>query len=69
MLVSEPTLPQQLADNLDGTFEAVVLAMQAPAYRLANRYCGNAAGSLRQSVVAAPRPTRSVVAVQQLLAA
>lgn len=38
----ETTLAERLADDLDGTFEAVVQAMQAPVYRFAYRYCGDA---------------------------
>ncbi len=38
----EPILAQRLAADLDGTFEALVLALQGPVYRFAYRYCGNA---------------------------
>lgn len=40
--MTELTLAEQLAEDLDGTFEALVLAMQGPVYRFAFRYCGNA---------------------------
>jgi RNA polymerase sigma-70 factor (ECF subfamily) len=40
--VTEPTLADRLAVDLDGAFEAVVLALQRPVYRFAYRYCGNA---------------------------
>ena len=40
--MTEPTLAERLAVDLDGAFEAVVLALQGPVYRFAYRYCGNA---------------------------
>lgn len=40
--MTEPDLGQRLADDLDGNFEALVLAMQGPVYRFAYRWCGNA---------------------------
>ncbi len=40
--MTEPDLAQRLADDLDGNFEALVVAMQGPVYRFAYRWCGNA---------------------------
>ncbi len=40
--MTQPDLAQRLADDLDGTFEALVLAYQGPVYRFAYRWCGNA---------------------------
>ena len=40
--MTEPTLAERLAADLDGTFEELVLAMQGPVYRFAYRWCGNA---------------------------
>jgi RNA polymerase sigma-70 factor (ECF subfamily) len=40
--MTQPDLAQWLADDLDGTFEALVLALQGPVYRFAYRWCGNA---------------------------
>ncbi len=42
--MKEPDLDARLADDLDGSFEALVLAMQGPIYRFACRWCGNAQG-------------------------
>ncbi len=40
--MTEPDLVQRLVDDLDGNFEALVVAMQGPVYRFAYRWCGNA---------------------------
>lgn len=40
--MTEPELAQRLADDLDGNFEALVVALQGPVYRFAYRWCGNA---------------------------
>lgn len=40
--MTEPDLAQRLASDLDGNFEALVVAMQGPVYRFAYRWCGNA---------------------------
>lgn len=40
--MTESDLARRLADDLDGTFEALVLALQGPVYRFAYRWCGNA---------------------------
>jgi DNA-directed RNA polymerase specialized sigma24 family protein len=40
--MTEPDLAQRLADDLDGSFEALVLVLQGPVYRFAYRWCGNA---------------------------
>ena len=38
----QPMLAQRLATDLDGNFEALVVAMQGPVYRFAYRWSGNA---------------------------
>jgi RNA polymerase sigma-70 factor (ECF subfamily) len=38
----ETELTARLADDLDGNFESLVVAMQEPVYRFAYRWCGNA---------------------------
>src|SRR5215218_7945512 len=40
--MTEPDLAQRLAIDLDGSFEALVVALQGPVYRFAYRWCGNA---------------------------
>lgn len=40
--MTDPTLAARLADDLDGSFEALVLALQGSVYRFAYRWCGNA---------------------------
>lgn len=35
-------LAHRLADDLDGNFEGLVLALPGPVYRFAFRWCGNA---------------------------
>ena len=40
--MTEPDLARRLASDLDGNFEALVLALQGPVYRFAYRWCGNA---------------------------
>jgi RNA polymerase sigma-70 factor (ECF subfamily) len=40
--MTEPDLAQQLANDLDGNIEALVVAMQGPVFRFAHRWCGNA---------------------------
>ena len=39
---TEPDLAHRLANDLDGNFEALVVALQGPVYRFAYRWCGNA---------------------------
>ena len=39
--MTEPHLAQRLADDLDGNFEALVVAMQGPVYRFSYRWCGS----------------------------
>ena len=39
--MTELTLAERLATDLDGTFEALVGERQGPVYRFALRYCGN----------------------------
>ena len=40
--MAELHLAQRLADDLDGNFEALVIASQGPVYRFAYRWCGSA---------------------------
>lgn len=40
--MTELDLAQRLADDLNGNFEAFVRELQAPVYRFAYRWCGNA---------------------------
>jgi DNA-directed RNA polymerase specialized sigma24 family protein len=40
--MTEPDLAQRLADDLDGSFEALVIELQGPVNRFACRWCGNA---------------------------
>jgi RNA polymerase sigma-70 factor (ECF subfamily) len=39
--MTEPDLTQRLANDLDGNFEALVVALQGSVYRFAYRWCGN----------------------------
>lgn len=39
--MTAPDLAARLADDLDGTFELLVLQFQGPVFRFAWRYCGN----------------------------
>jgi hypothetical protein len=41
VLVTEPTLAERLAADLDGSFETLVVELQGPVFRFALRYCGN----------------------------
>ena len=63
--MTEPDLAQRLADDLDGSFEALVRELQGPVYRFAYRYCGNAqdAEEIAQGAFVKtrlPRPDRLV---------
>jgi hypothetical protein len=40
--MTKPDLAAGLADDLEGCFEGLVLALQGPVYRFAYRWCGNA---------------------------
>lgn len=40
--MTEPDLAGWLAEDLDGNYEALVVALQGPVYRFAYRWCGNA---------------------------